>query len=237
MRQRIVVGRLKKSSDHTAQCHRSKFWVKASPGGRAFWRVLEVNFGDNDTGIGVSHANIGVSYVGIGVSHASIGISHASIGVSHIGIGVSHAGIANSCVYLLNNHFTPRIMANPVTKGRVALPKTPKEGFELAAKIYAKHLADGAASELKNLVDVSWDATGPGLAAGLAHHTEAERLKGLMEAAYRLRDAAFAPVADLNRASAAYLKGKYAKNPKKLAEWGYTVDDSPRKPAVPKPAK
>ena len=118
------------------------------------------------------------------------------------------------------------------TKGRVDVPKTPKDGFELAAKIYQKHLADGKTSELHNLDGVSWDVVGPTIAAGLAHNTEAERLKGLMEAEYRLRDAAFVAVDDINRASATYLKGKYAKNPKKLTEWGFGVDDSPRaKPA------
>lgn len=120
------------------------------------------------------------------------------------------------------------------TKGRVDVPKTPKEGFELAGKIYKKHLADGKASELNNLDGVSWDVVGPTLAAGLAHHTEAERLKGLMEAEYRLRDAAFVPVDEINRASAAYLKGKYMKNPKKLTEWGFPVDDTPRVKPVKK---
>jgi hypothetical protein len=119
----------------------------------------------------------------------------------------------------------------PTTKGRVLIPKTPKEGFELAATIYAKHQADGPASELHNLDGVSWDAVGPTIAGGLAHHTEAERLKGLMEEEYRKRDAVFAPVDALTRASSAYLKGKYAKNPKKLAAWGYAVDDTP--PAKP----
>ena len=118
-------------------------------------------------------------------------------------------------------------MANP-TKGRVLISKLPKDGFELAAKIYKKHQADGTASELKNLVDESWDVVGPTVAAGLEAHNEAERLKGLMEAQYRLRDAAFAPVDSINRASATYLKGKYAKYPKKLAEWGFEVDDTPR---------
>src|SRR4051794_14500494 len=76
------------------------------------------------------------------------------------------------------------------TKGRVLISKLPKEGFELADKIYKKHKADGATSELKNLDGLSWDVVGPTIAAGLAANEEAERLKGLMEAQYRLRDAA-----------------------------------------------
>ena len=118
-------------------------------------------------------------------------------------------------------------MAN-TTKGRVLISKLPKDGFVLAGKIYKKHLADGKASELNNLDGMSWDVVGPTIADGLAADEEAERLKGLMEAQYRIRDAAFKPVDDINRASSAYLKGKYARNPKKLAEWGYEVDDTPR---------
>jgi hypothetical protein len=84
-----------------------------------------------------------------------------------------------------------------------------------------------AKSALLNLEDESWAAVGPTIAAGLAHHDEAERLKGLMEEAYRKRDAVFKAVDAITRASATYLKGKCAKNPKKLAEWGYEVDDTP----------
>ncbi|MBC7449281.1 MAG: hypothetical protein H7330_14610 [Hymenobacteraceae bacterium] len=113
------------------------------------------------------------------------------------------------------------------TKGRVNIPKTPKEGFELAAKIYAKHQADGTASELRNLDGESWDVVGPTIATGMEHHVEAERLKSLMEEEYRLRDAVFKPIDSINRASSGYLKGKYAKNPKKLGAWGYEIDDTP----------
>ena len=123
-------------------------------------------------------------------------------------------------------------MAKATTKGRVHVPRAAKDGFELAAKIYKQHLADGAKSELHNLDGMNWDVVGPTIVQGQEHHEEAERLKGLMEERYRLRDAAFAPVDEIVRASATYLKGKYAKIPKKLANWGFEVDDTPKaKPA------
>lgn len=75
--------------------------------------------------------------------------------------------------------------------------------------------------------DTSWDTVGPTIATGQAYHVEAERLKGLMEEQYRLRDAVFGPVDATSRASSAYLKGKYAKMPKKLTAWGFPVDDTP----------
>lgn len=113
------------------------------------------------------------------------------------------------------------------TKGRIVIPKTPKEGFELAAKVYEKHLADGPDSELRNLDGEDWDVVGPTIAKGLEHHDKAEYYKGLMEQEYRLRDGVFKPVDSISRSSAKYLKGKYSKNPKRLADWGYPVDDTP----------
>lgn len=120
------------------------------------------------------------------------------------------------------------------TKGRVVLPKNPKENFELAAKIFAKHQADGATSELNNLDEQSWTTEGPNAAAGLKKHAEAEELKGKMEAAYRDRDGLNLKMDKIVKATTSYLKGKYAANPKKLAEWGFTIDDTPKPKAPPK---
>lgn len=115
-----------------------------------------------------------------------------------------------------------------LTTGRVSLPKNPKEGFELAAKIYKKHQDDGDKSELKQLVDIDWDVVGPTVATGLEYHAEAERLAGLAEEQYRLRDAISAKVQAANSDTASYLKGKYKKTPKTLVAWGFGVDDTPK---------
>ena len=114
-----------------------------------------------------------------------------------------------------------------LTKGRVVKPQNPKDGLDLADKVYKKHLADGPNSELKNLVDADWATAGPAIITARKYHDKAEELKGQMEAAYRLRDAAYAPVKAAVDASAAYLKGRYNKNPKKLSEWGFQVNDTP----------
>ena len=116
------------------------------------------------------------------------------------------------------------------TAGRILKPKNPEEGLKLAEKVYKKHMADGPNSEHKNQVDSDWNVVGPTIGQALAHHDKAEQLKGLMEAEYRLRDAAYAPIRAAVDDSARYLKGKYGKNPKKLADWGYEVDDSKQSP-------
>lgn len=48
-----------------------------------------------------------------------------------------------------------------------------------------------------------------------------------MEEQYRLRDGLAKPIDEITRATARYLKGKYAKNPKKLGDWKFKVDDNP----------
>lgn len=112
------------------------------------------------------------------------------------------------------------------TKGRVVKPKNTKEGLELAAKVYQKHQADGAASELKGLEGYSWDSVGPEIGKAIAFHNKAEELRAEMEALYRLRDLAFGPIQEITNISSTYLKAKFSKTPKKLGEWGYNVDDT-----------
>lgn len=77
-------------------------------------------------------------------------------------------------------------MAN--TKGRIEISANLVKMLELAAKVYGKHIADGAASPLNTMTDYDWLKTGPTIANALAKHNEAEELKGKMEAAYRERD-------------------------------------------------
>lgn len=115
------------------------------------------------------------------------------------------------------------------TKGRVVISRNPEEALKLAAAVYKKHVADGPASELNNLDSAyNWNVTGPTIATCLAFHDDAESFKSKMEEAYRNRDALLAPIDDIVRGSSAYLKGKYSKNPKKLGDWGYPVDDTPK---------
>ena len=117
----------------------------------------------------------------------------------------------------------------PTTKGRIVTSTNPEERLELSAKVYAKHLADGATSPLNNLEEgFNWATTGPTIAPAQAFQKEAERLKGEMEKAYRQRDLLQAPVDALTNYSKNKLKGQFQKNPKKLADWGYAIDDTPK---------
>ena len=118
------------------------------------------------------------------------------------------------------------------TKGRVLISRNPEELLKLAGKVYSKHQADGTTSELNNMdtAKYDWTKTGPTIAPCLAMHDRAEKLKGEMEETYRQRDGLMLPIDELVKGSSTYLKGKYSSNPKKLGDWGFEIDNTPKKP-------
>jgi hypothetical protein len=60
-------------------------------------------------------------------------------------------------------------------------------------------------------------------------HTAAEDFKRKMEETYRERDISLPNIESAVRAASALLKGVYAKNPKRLGDWGFNVDDTKQK--------
>ena len=121
------------------------------------------------------------------------------------------------------------------TKGRVVLTTNPKENLTLAEKIYNKHVEMGAHSPLNLLDDVDWKITGPKIAPTVVFHDQAELHKAESEKNYRERDKAFPEIVESMKLSIAMLKASYGKNPKKLADWGISVDDTPKAKKPPKP--
>ena len=112
------------------------------------------------------------------------------------------------------------------TVGRITVSRKPEELLALAANVYGKHQIDGAASPLSNLDGCDWSVVGPTIGPALAKHREAESLKGQMEQAYRERDLLIPAIDEAVKASRTLLKALNQKNPKRLAEWGFDVDDS-----------
>ena len=114
------------------------------------------------------------------------------------------------------------------TSGRLKISKNPEELLVLAKGIAAKHIADGDTSPLKLAVDYNWDTIEEKINRCLSYHKEAEEHKRKMEECYRERDIDFPYIDEAVRNGGAILKGLFAKNPKRLGEWGYTVDDTKR---------
>ena len=117
---------------------------------------------------------------------------------------------------------------------RIPIPTTTSELIKLGKAIHKKHLADGAVSPLKAMEDYNWDAVAADLTAAEALHTQAEEHRKKAEELYRERDAKIPNVKGAITSSRNILKGIHAKNPKKLGDYGFTVDDTPKaKKAVP----
>jgi hypothetical protein len=114
------------------------------------------------------------------------------------------------------------------TKGRVVLSKNPKDNLDLAQIIYNKHVELGAESPLNILEDINWATTGAKIAPTLTNHSQAEFHKGESEKNYAERDKNLPEIVTALKQSIALLKASFGTNPKKLADWGVSVDDSPK---------
>ena len=120
------------------------------------------------------------------------------------------------------------------TKGRIAVSRNVEDVLNLADSVYKKHQADGSASPLLNLDGISWGIVGLTLPKAMEMHKEAERLKSQMEKAYRERDLLMPVIDEAVKASRNLLKALNQKNPKRLTDWGFEVNDSVQTPKLTK---
>lgn len=119
-------------------------------------------------------------------------------------------------------------MANP--KIRIKIPIKPVEIIALAKRVDVKHLADGTSSPLNIMQTNSWGTVGPIATECMNIHLEAEEYSRKAEELYDKRDTMLKQIDDAVKASRDLLIGLYRNEPKKLGEWGFEVDDSPRQP-------
>lgn len=115
-----------------------------------------------------------------------------------------------------------------ITKGRIAIPTNVEESLKLAEQVFLKHQQDGASSLLSNIEGLNWNEIGPKIDDCLKKHYEAEEYKRKMEEAYRERDNYLPEILEIVRTSKSLLKASFPKNPKKMGEWGFSVDDTPK---------
>ena len=120
------------------------------------------------------------------------------------------------------------------TTGRIPISHNPKKMLSMAADVYKKHEEEGTSSPLLILDGTDWKVIGPTIEQALALHKEAEMHKRRMETAYRERDLLTSPISKGLKASRNLLKAINKENPKRLANWGFEVDDSVKKAKVKK---
>ncbi|HMN88640.1 MAG TPA: hypothetical protein PKD70_09980 [Saprospiraceae bacterium] len=111
---------------------------------------------------------------------------------------------------------------------RIIIPTNVGELLQLAGRIYARHQADGSNSPLHAITDDNWNEYGPKIKEAMAKHNEAEEYARRAEQAYRERDAIIKGLDNLVKRSRDLLKAIFKKTPKKLGEWGFEVNDTPR---------
>lgn len=111
---------------------------------------------------------------------------------------------------------------------RVVIPPSVGGLLNLASLIFNKHLIDGPNSPLSALTEDNWDEHGPKIQEALMKHNEAEELMRRAEQAYRERDRLVGDLDGLVKRSRDLLKAIFRKTPKKLGEWGFEVNDTPK---------
>lgn len=109
---------------------------------------------------------------------------------------------------------------------RVTIPGNPEDLLALAKSVLKKHNALGKDSPLKM---IKLGKIGPVVDKALENHKQAERLRREMERAYESRDKKIVAIKDILRRSRDLLKGLYRGQMRKLGDFGFTVDSTPRK--------
>jgi cell division protein ZapA (FtsZ GTPase activity inhibitor) len=113
----------------------------------------------------------------------------------------------------------------PQNKPRVIIPRNPEELLKLAQLIQEKDAELGNQSPLAFL---DWKSKLNAINEAIAAQKEAEALRRQMESAYERRDALLQEITTWVRQSRDMLTGVYRQEMRKLGDFGFTVDSSPR---------
>lgn len=108
---------------------------------------------------------------------------------------------------------------------RVDIPRNPEALLALAETICTR---DAELGERSPLGFLNWSEKAPQLDEAIAAHEEAEALRRQMEAAYEKRDKLVKDATTWVRQSRDILTGVYRDEMRKLGDYGFTVDGSPR---------
>ena len=111
-------------------------------------------------------------------------------------------------------------------KGRVVISKNIEELLKLAQAVSNKHKALGKKSPLSVL---PWSSILPRIDKAIEQHRLAEKLRRDMEKAYKSRNKNIPAIRDILQRSRDLLKGIYRNEMKKLGDFGFTVDSTPKR--------
>lgn len=111
-------------------------------------------------------------------------------------------------------------------KVRVKIGKNAEETLNLANLITARHKEMGENSPLKPL---GWEEHIENISKALEAHKQAKEYERLAEQSYEQRNNFVKPIEELVKRSRDLLKALYHGETKSLGEFGFEVDDTPRK--------
>jgi hypothetical protein len=114
----------------------------------------------------------------------------------------------------------------PKKNVKVEIPENPTELLELAKKISDKHIADGANSALKAMVDFNWSISQPLIAPAQSNDAQAAAYRAKAEEFIGERNKNMRSIEGSVRATRDVLLGLNKKNPKVLGQWGFVVSES-----------
>ena len=116
---------------------------------------------------------------------------------------------------------------------RIQIPAASSELIALAGNIQTKHTADGAKSPL---VSLDWELYGPIVTEAVALDKQIAALNKQTEQLVQQRNLIEPDVKDFVRSARDVLQGVFRQTLRKLLDWGFSVDDTP-KTAAKVPAK
>lgn len=108
---------------------------------------------------------------------------------------------------------------------RIIYPRDSEGVFKLFSTVFEKHLADGDKSDLKHH---ELDVFKTKNERGKLVHDEANKLAEESQQKREERNLLQAEIDSVLHKIGTYLKGKYPDKPRKLSDWGFSIDDSPR---------
>ena len=129
-------------------------------------------------------------------------------------------------------------MAAPRARIPIPAKKDAAGTLDLAAKLLAKHQADGAASVIRGQLKTDLEAAASDIIEGAKDNAEAKALEKTLEKIYERRDNRAAVARPLVQRGSKALQSEYGEaNLRRMGDHGYTVDDTPRPPKPPRAPK
>ena len=116
---------------------------------------------------------------------------------------------------------------------RITIPTDPTEIITLAKAIHDKHIALG---ENTPLGGIKWDDFAPRITQAKGFDDDADRLRKESEQSREKRDNLLPGLSDLVRSARDILSGTYRSELRRLEDFGYRVDDTPKRTVNATPA-